>query len=356
MPHGLYTPIPIASSPWVDISMDFVLGLPRTQRGFDSIFEVVDHFSKMTHFIPCHKVDDASYIAKLFFREVVRLHVLPKTIVSDRDAKFLSHFWKVLWEKLGIKLLYSTTCHPQNDGQTEVVNRSLSTLLRVLLKGNKKTWDDCLPHLEFAYNRVVHKTTNLSPFEVVYGFNPITSLDLLPLPNTLSLFHKECVSRADFIKKYHEKIKSQIENQTQKYAKYKNKGRKKITFEVGDWVWLHLRKDRFPTQRMSKINPRGDGPFQVLQKINDNAYKLDLPSEYGISSSFNVWDLTPFIGAEDMDEDLNLRIDTSQEEGDDGGPSLKNHVGPITRSMARRVEKEEGAHPPKDTLLMVIEY
>nr|KYP33230.1 Transposon Ty3-I Gag-Pol polyprotein [Cajanus cajan] len=184
--------------------------------------------------MPFHKVDDASYIAKLFFREVVRLHGLPKTIVSDRDVKLLSNFWKVLWEKLGTKLLYSTTCHPQTDGQTKVVNRSLSTLLRVPLKGNKKTLDDCLLHLEFAYNRVVHKTTNLSPFEVVYGFNPITPLDLLPLPNTPSLFHKERVSKANFIKKYHDKIKSQIENQTQKYVKYNNKGRKKITFEVGD--------------------------------------------------------------------------------------------------------------------------
>nr|KYP35358.1 Transposon Ty3-I Gag-Pol polyprotein [Cajanus cajan] len=141
----------------------------------------------MAHFIPYHKVDDASYIAKLFFKEVVRLHGLPKTIVSDRDAKFLSHFWKILWEKLGTKLVYSTTCHPQTDGQTEVVNRSLSTLLRVILKGNKKTWDECLPHIEFAYNRVVHKTTNLSPFEVVYGFNPLTPLDLIPLPNTTSV-------------------------------------------------------------------------------------------------------------------------------------------------------------------------
>nr|KYP38909.1 Transposon Ty3-G Gag-Pol polyprotein [Cajanus cajan] len=246
-------------------------------------------------YMPCHKVDNVSYISKLFFKEVVCLHGLPKTIVSDRDAKFLSHFWKVLWEKLGTKLVYSTTCHPQTDGQIEVVNRSLSTLLRIILKGNKKTWDDCLPHIEFSYNRVVHKTTNLSPFEVVYDFNPLTSLDLLPLPNTTSLFHKEGVSRADFIKRYHEKVKSHIEKAPKKHAKYNNKGRKKkLIFEEGDLVWLYLRKDRFPTQRKSKLSRRGDGLFQVLQRINDNAYKLDLPSNYGVSNTFNACDLMHF--------------------------------------------------------------
>ena len=165
--------------------MDFVLGLPRSRNGKDSIFVVVDRFSKMAHFISHYKTDDATHIVDLFFREIVWLHGVPRSIVSDRDVKFLSYFWKILWGKLGTKLLFSTTCHPQMDGQTEVVNRTLSTLstlLRTIIQKNLKNWEDCLPFIEFAYNLSVHFTTNFSPFEIVYGFNPLTPLDLLPLP------------------------------------------------------------------------------------------------------------------------------------------------------------------------------
>ncbi|XP_057811644.1 uncharacterized protein LOC131025876, partial [Salvia miltiorrhiza] len=287
--HGLYTPLPIPTAPWIDISMDFVLGLPRTKRGRDSIFVVVDRFSKMAHFIPCHKSDDASHVADLFFREIVRLHGMPRTIVSDRDSKFLSYFWKTLWCKLGTKLLFSTTCHPQTDGQTEVVNRTLSTLLRAIIKKNIKSWEDCLPHVEFAYNRSVHSATQFSPFEIVYGFNPLTPLDLSPLP----------------------------------------------------WVWLHMRKERFPLQRRSKLLPRGDGPFQVLERINDNAYKLDLPGEYNVSASFNVTDLSPF----DVGDALDLRTNPLQEEGNDAAQGslvqdpVHVPVGPVTRARAKKFKE-----------------
>ena len=217
LPHGLYTPLPVPSEPWVDISMDFVLGLLRTKRGRDSIFVVVDRFSKMTHFIPCQKTDDATYIADLFFREIVRLHGVPRSIVSDRDVKFLSYFWKVLWGKLGTKLLFSTTCHPQTDGQTEVVNRTLSQLLRTVINKNLKTWEDCLSFIEFAYNRTMHTTTSYSPFEVVYGFNLTTPLDLMPLPvnERDSLDGKK---KAELVKSIHEKVRLHIEKKNEQYA------------------------------------------------------------------------------------------------------------------------------------------
>jgi hypothetical protein len=181
-PHGLYMPLPVPSVPWEDISMDFVLELPRTKRGRDIIFVVVDRFSKMARFTHCHKSNNASHVAEMVFTEIVRLHGVPNTIVSDRNAKFLSHFWRILWFKLGTKLLFSTTYHPQTDGQTEVVNHTLSTILRAILKTNLKLWEECLPHIKFADNRYVHSMTKVSPFQVVYGFNPRAPIDLLPLP------------------------------------------------------------------------------------------------------------------------------------------------------------------------------
>ena len=111
------------------------------------------------------------------------------------------------------------------------------------------------------------------------------------------------------MKKLHQQVKENLERRTQQYEKQANKGRKRVTFDVGDWVWVHFRKERFPAQRRSKLLPRGDGPFQVLAKVNDNAYKIDLPGEYTVSATFNVSDLTPY------DDSADLRSNPFQEGG-----------------------------------------
>jgi hypothetical protein len=237
--HGLYMPLPAPSIPWKDISMDFVLRTPRTKRGRDNIFVVVVRFSKITHFIPCHKTDDASHIADLFFKEIIHLHGVPNTIVSDRDTKFYSHFWQSLWAKLGTKLLFSTTC-----------------------------------------------------------FLPRAPIHLMPLPSSEKL-NFDATQPAELMLKLHETTKENIERMNAKYKISDDKGRKQLDFAPNDLVWLHLRKERFPDLRKSKLMPRADGPFKVLEMINENAYKLDLPADFGVSPTFNIADSKPYLREED---------------------------------------------------------
>ncbi|KAK1684453.1 hypothetical protein QYE76_045301 [Lolium multiflorum] len=165
-----------------------------------------------------------------------------------------------------------------------------------MIKKNLKEWEDCLPHMEFAYNRAIHSTTELCPFEVVYGFKPITPLDLLPLP-IQERANMKASKRADFVRKIHVKTKELIEKKGKNNAARVNKKRKEMLFKPGDMVWVHFRKDRFPKLRKSKLLSRGAGPYKVLAKINDNAYSIDLPiDEFGVSNTFNVADLTPYDG------------------------------------------------------------
>jgi hypothetical protein len=319
---GLYIPLPVPNAPWEDISLDFVVGLPRTQRNKDSIMVVVDRFSKMAHFVPCNKTLDASHVADLYFREIVRLHGIPKTITSDRDSKFVGHFWRTLWRKLGTILQFSSAYHPQTDGQTEVVNRSLGNLLRSFVGKNIRQWDLLLAQAEFAYNRSTSQTTGCSPFEAVYGLNPISPLDLAPIPATIQ-FSGDADERAKGIKKLHEQIRGQIEKKNEKYRMQANKHRKPMTFKEGDLVWIHLRKERFPAKRRSKLLPRADGPFKVLQRIGENAYKIELPGEYGVSATFNVSDLAPY---EEIEETTDLRASPHQPGEPDMGMSNNNDL------------------------------
>ncbi|GJT11670.1 reverse transcriptase domain-containing protein [Tanacetum coccineum] len=258
---GLYTPLSVPVAPWED----------------------------MAYFVPCSKTFDASQVARLYFAKIVKLHGVPKTLISDRDVKFVSHFWRTLWTRLGSKLQFSSSHHPQTDGQTEVVNRSLGNLLRSLIEDNAN-WDLILLQAEFAYNRSVNRTTGKSPFEVVYGRNPITPLDLVPVPE-VGQFSKEGADQSEQIKELHQSI--------------------------------NLRKERFPAGRFGKLKPRGDGPFCVLKKINDNAYKIELPGHYNVSATFNVADLSPYKGDSDDEPDSGSSL---FQEGEDDADTVNERV------------------------------
>jgi hypothetical protein len=178
---GLYQPLPIPNRSWDAVSMDFILGLPRTQRGFESIFVVVDIFYNMAHFIPCQKTSDTTHIVNLFFKEVIRLHDLPRSIVSDQDTKFMGHFWRTLWKNMGTHLSFILSNHPQMNGQTEAVNKSLGDLLRSLVTRHHNQWDNILSQAEFAYNGSLNRSTGRSLFQIVYGTQPRGTSELMNL-------------------------------------------------------------------------------------------------------------------------------------------------------------------------------
>ena len=151
-PARLLQPLQIPTWKWDEIGMDFIVGLPRTQKGNDSIWVIVDRLTKVAHFIPVKTNYGGDKLAGLYIDNILRLHGMPSRIVSDRGPKFTSRFWKSLHTTLGTKLDFSSAYHPQTDGQTERVNQILEDLLRACVITYRKDWEKILPYLEFSYN------------------------------------------------------------------------------------------------------------------------------------------------------------------------------------------------------------
>lgn len=212
--------------------MDFVLGIPRTLKKLDFILVIVDRFSKMAHFLPCFKTSDPSHVSKLFFNEIVRLHGLPKTIVSNRDIRFMSYFWKTLWHYMGTYLKFSTAFHPQTDGQTKVVNCSLGNLLRSLVIEYLGPWDVILPRAEFAYNSSVNRSMGMSPFKIVHGYQPRKPIHLLPASTHIE--SKSAEAFAQHISQLHHDIAKWIHLSNEAYACSANFHRHLKEFQEGD--------------------------------------------------------------------------------------------------------------------------
>jgi hypothetical protein len=144
--------LPSPTWKWEDISMDFIVGLPRTTKGFDSIWVIVDRLTNIAHFLPVKTDHPVAVYGQLYIARILSLHKIPKTIVSDRGPQFVSKFWNELHKSLGTKLLHSSAYHSQTSGQTERVNQILEDMLRACVPKFPQKWDDCLPLAEFSYN------------------------------------------------------------------------------------------------------------------------------------------------------------------------------------------------------------
>jgi hypothetical protein len=166
---GVLQPLTIPLWKWDDISMDFIVGLPLTARKKDSIWVIVDRLTKTAHFIAVHTTYSVQDYAELYIDQIVRLHGVPRTIVSDRGTQFVARFWEQLHESLGTKLIHSSSYHPQTDGQTEQVNQIVEDMLRASIMHFDKSWDKCLSLAEFSYNNSYQASLKMAPFEALYG-------------------------------------------------------------------------------------------------------------------------------------------------------------------------------------------
>ncbi|CAI7894551.1 unnamed protein product [Closterium sp. NIES-53] len=185
-PAGLLQPLEPPERPWQQVTMDFVTGMPAGPSGNDAVLVVIDRLTKIVHFAPSRTAITAKETARLFISTVVRLHGIPSAIISDRDPKFTSKFWKETWALYGTKLQFSSAYHPQTDGQTERTNQTMEQLIRT--NGpDPARWEDQLAMLEFAFNNAPSSTTNHSPFFLHYGMDPMmpttTTLDN-PVPRS----------------------------------------------------------------------------------------------------------------------------------------------------------------------------
>ena len=149
--------------------MDFIMGLPRTSVGYNSIWVIVDHLTKSAHFISVKTSYTTRKYAEIYFDRIVTLHGVPLTIISDRGSVFMSRFWERLQECLGTTLLRSSAYHPQTDGQTERVNQVLEDMLRACTISFPEKWDDSLKLAEFSYNNSYQESIRMAPFEALYG-------------------------------------------------------------------------------------------------------------------------------------------------------------------------------------------
>jgi hypothetical protein len=274
-PVRLLQPMKIPEWKWEEISMDFIVGLPKTQNGYDSIWVIVDHLSKVAHFIPVKTTYKGSKLVELYIVRIVCLHGVPKKILSDRGTWFTSTFWEKLHESMDTKLNFSSAYHPQTDGQTERVNQILEVMLRACALKDNQSWDKCLSYVEFSYNNSYQESIKMSPFEFLYGRKCRTPL-FWNEPGENQIFRPDILREAE---RQVQMVRENLKLAQSRQKSYVNNKRWELRFQVGDFVYLKVSpmSGLHHFKIRGKLAPRYIGPFKILEQRGEVAYQLELP-------------------------------------------------------------------------------
>ena len=280
--QGLFRPLQLPTRKWQSICMDWVVGLPevtRNGRVYNAILTVTDRATRMCHLIPTVKSENAQETAQLLLQNVVRLHGLPRSIISDRDSRLTGEWWQELCRLLDTRHYPSTAYHPQTNGLAERTNQTMKQLLRTAtFQGS--SWFDVLPHAEMAMNNAPILNTDFSAYYLNYGYHPCLEADLFsfhapqhdqvePVDEFLSRIH------TDWTHAYNLMLDQQDDLRMRE-----NAHRHHATLLPGDQVLVNLRK-----HETASLHPRGPlaphftGPFKVLRAISENAFQIELPEK-----------------------------------------------------------------------------
>ena len=290
-------PLPVPNSPWSVVSLDFITDLPKSNN-FDSILVIVDHFTKMSHFVACTKEIDSKSTANLFLKIVFCKHGLPSKIISDRGPQFVAMFWENLFALAGVKCSKTSAFHPQSNGLSERTNQSLEQYLRCFVNYEQDNWVDLLPFAEFSYNNSINASTGMTPFYANYGYHPRSDL-LLPDKPVLNVSSHELLSHLNILQN---KLYTQLVLSKERMLKSHGKSNPS-QFNIGDLVWVKTTNISSP-RPCPKLDHKKRGPFKIIEKLSPISYKLELPLELQIHPVFHIGCLEAYTHRSGSDSEL----------------------------------------------------
>ncbi|GJW38191.1 ty3-gypsy retrotransposon protein [Tanacetum coccineum] len=283
---GLLQPIAIPSRFWSVISMDFITGLPKSQ-GYTVIYVVVDKLSKFAHFMALKHPYTATSVANALLSNVTSIYGIPEKIISDRDPIFLSNFWQALFSAHKTKLAYSTAYHPQTDGQTEVLNRCLETYLRCFTLDAPTSWFQWLPLAQYWYNTSFHSSLGMSPYQALFNQTPPMYIHYQAKDSSNHSVDSALQQRESTV----QLLKDNLLKAQNRMKVQADKHRSERVFQVGDWVFLKLqpyRQQSLHARAFHKLAAKYYGPYKIVARVGEVAYKLALPVSSKIHDVFHV--------------------------------------------------------------------